>query len=174
MPFTPIHMGPGLLVKAVLQGSFSLMVFGWAQILMDLQPLFVMLTGEGHLHGFSHTFIGATLVGAFAALTGKHAGEFGLRVLREPRFNPIRWPVAIGSAFIGTYSHVVLDSVMHSDLEPFAPFNKVNPMLYVISIDALHVVCIASGVVGAAVYFAVVLWQRRRAAGDSKLESDPN
>lgn len=29
MPFTPFHMGPGLLVKALLQGSFSLMVFGW-------------------------------------------------------------------------------------------------------------------------------------------------
>ena len=28
MPFTPLHMGPGLLVKALLQGSFSLMVFG--------------------------------------------------------------------------------------------------------------------------------------------------
>lgn len=32
MPFTPFHMGPGLLVKALLQGSFSLMVFGWTQI----------------------------------------------------------------------------------------------------------------------------------------------
>ena len=169
MPFTPLHIGPGLLVKAVLQGSFSLMVFGWAQILMDLQPLFVMLTGEGHLHGFSHTLVGATLIGAFAALTGKHAGEFGLRVLREPQFNPIRWPVAMGSAFIGTYSHVVLDGVMHWDLEPFAPFNKLNPMLSLISIDALHIVCVASGVVGAVVYFTVAFQQRRK-----KLESDPN
>ncbi len=39
MPFTPFHMGPGLLIKAVLQGAFSLMVFGWAQIVMDIQPL---------------------------------------------------------------------------------------------------------------------------------------
>lgn len=41
-------MGPGLLIKALLQGSFSLLVFGWAQIVMDLQPLLVLLTGEGH------------------------------------------------------------------------------------------------------------------------------
>ena len=41
MPFTPLHMGPGIAVKAVLQGSFSLMVFGWAQIVMDIQPLVV-------------------------------------------------------------------------------------------------------------------------------------
>jgi hypothetical protein len=39
MPFTPYHMGPGILIKALLQGSFSLMVFGWAQIVMDIQPL---------------------------------------------------------------------------------------------------------------------------------------
>lgn len=51
MPFTPFHMGPGIAIKAMLQGSFSLMVFGWAQIVMDLQPLFVMITGEGHLTG---------------------------------------------------------------------------------------------------------------------------
>ena len=154
-------MGPGLLVKAVLQGSFSLMVFGWAQILMDLQPLVVMITGEGHLHGFSHTYVGATLIGVVAALTGKYAGEFGLRVLREARFSPIRWPVAIVSAFIGTYSHVLLDSVMHFDLEPFAPFNRANPFLHFITIDALHWVCLASGIVGAVVYFAVLVFAKR-------------
>jgi hypothetical protein len=38
MPFTPFHMGPGLLMKVGLQGSFSLMVFGWTQVLIDLQP----------------------------------------------------------------------------------------------------------------------------------------
>ena len=170
MPFTPIHMGPGLLVKAVLQGSFSLMVFGWAQILMDLQPLVVMIRGEGHLHGFSHTYVGATLIGVVAALTGKHAGEFGLRVLRIPQFQPIRWTVAVVSAFIGTYSHVLLDSIMHFDMEPFAPFNRANPLLHWISVDALHLFCLASGAVGAIVYFAVARWfiQRR------KLESDPH
>ena len=75
MPFTPFHMGPGLLFKAFLQGSFSLMVFGWAQIVMDIQPLLVLLTGQGHLHGFSHTYIGATLLGIVSALSGKYLGN---------------------------------------------------------------------------------------------------
>ncbi len=39
VPFTPIHMGPGMLVKPVLQERFSLMMFGWSQIMMDIQPL---------------------------------------------------------------------------------------------------------------------------------------
>jgi hypothetical protein len=166
VPFTPFHMGPGLLVKALLQGSFSLMVFGWAQIIMDIQPLVVILTGEGHLHGFSHTYIGATLIGIASALTGKYAAEFGLRLIRETRYLPISWTVTIISAFIGTYSHVLLDSVMHADLEPFAPFTLYNPFLGFVSVAALHRFCLYSGLLGVGLYFAVSHWCRRQAASN--------
>lgn len=83
-------MGPGIFVKALLQGGFSLMVFGWAQILMDIQPLFVLITGDGHLHGFSHTIVGATLIGVFATLTGKYLAEIGLRIIGFGRNQPIK------------------------------------------------------------------------------------
>jgi hypothetical protein len=158
VPFTPFHMGPGLLVKALLQGSFSLMVFGWAQIIMDIQPLVVLLTGEGHLHGFSHTYVGATLIGAGSALTGKYAAEFGLRRMGQARYLPISWPVAIASAFIGSFSHVLLDSVMHADVEPFAPFMLNNPFLGFISVEVLHKLCLYSGLLGGGLYFAVSHW----------------
>lgn len=118
MPFTPVHMGPGIAVKAVMQHKFSLMVFGWSQIVIDLQPLFVMITDRGELHGFSHTYVGATLIGLFCALSGKYLGELGLRIIREPQHLPISWPVSFISAFIGTYSHVAIDSIMHADIQP--------------------------------------------------------
>lgn len=124
MPFTPIHMGPGILIKSLLQGSFSLMVFGWSQIIMDIQPLIVLLTGDGHLHGFSHTYIGASLLAIVSALSGKYLSEFGLSLLRvSKKANPIKiaWWVVFISAFIGTFSHVLLDSIMHADVEPFYP-----------------------------------------------------
>jgi hypothetical protein len=158
MPFTPFHMGPGLLLKAVMQGSFSLMVFGWAQIVMDIQPLIVMITGEGHLHGFTHTLIGATLLGAVSALTGKYLAELGLRLLDLQRFIPIRWPIAIISAYVGTYSHVMLDAIMHADLQPFAPSSLYNPLLGTLSVATLHKLCVYSGLVGGALYFAVTYW----------------
>ena len=165
MPFTPIHMGPGLAVKAVMQGSFSLIVFGWTQIVMDIQPLVVMLTGEGHLHGFSHTYIGATLIAVFAGLTGKHLSELGLALLRiqtigQPK---IAWWVSFLSAFIGSYSHVLLDSIMHSDVEPFFPVTQANELEGLISVAALHKLCLYGGFVGAAVYY-LVAWYRRRYA----------
>jgi membrane-bound metal-dependent hydrolase YbcI (DUF457 family) len=165
MPFTPFHMGPGLLIKALLQGSFSLMVFGWTQIIMDIQPLVVILTGEGHLHGFTHTYVGATLIAIVSALTDKYAAEFGLRFIDQARFLPIRWKIAIISAFIGSFSHVLLDSVMHADVEPFAPFVTTNAMLGFISIEALHQFCLYSGVLGVGLYFAVSHWKARRKSG---------
>jgi len=131
MPFTPFHMGPGIFIKALLQSSFSLMVFGWSQIVMDIQPFIVLISGEGHLHGFSHTYIGATLLAVFSAFSGKYLSEIGLYILyiNNQWQVKISWWVAFLSAFIGTYSHVVLDSIMHSDVEPFYPFNISNHLV---------------------------------------------
>ena len=165
MPFTPFHMGPGILIKAVLQGSFSLMVFGWAQIVMDIQPLFVLITGEGHLHGFSHTYIGATLLAIFSALSGKYLSEMGLKILElSDKSNPVNiaWWVVFVSAFIGTYSHVVLDSIMHSDVEPFYPLSQANNLLGLITMGELHKFCVFSAFVGAIFYYSVLYVTKRR------------
>jgi membrane-bound metal-dependent hydrolase YbcI (DUF457 family) len=151
-------MGPGILIKSLLQGSFSLMVFGWAQIVMDIQPLIVLISGEGHLHGFTHTFVGAILITVIAALTGKYLSEFGLKIIRiSKNDNPISivWWVVFLSAFIGSFSHVLLDSIMHSDVEPFFPFILDNQFLGLISVSMLHKVCLYSGLVGAAIYYGV-------------------
>jgi hypothetical protein len=155
VPFTPLHMGPGITVKAVMQRRFSLMVFGWSQIVIDLQPLFVMVTGKGELHGFSHTYVGATLIGLFCALSGKYLGELGLRILGEPRHLPISWPVSFASAYIGTYTHVAIDSIMHADIQPLAPFTEDSVLHGIISIEALHLVCVSSAVIGGLVYYVV-------------------
>jgi len=151
-------MGPGILIKAILQSSFSLMVFGWTQIIMDIQPLIVMITGEGHLHGFTHTYVGAVLIAIFSALTGKYLSEFGLKILKiSKNENPISivWWVVFLSAFVGSFSHVFLDSIMHADVEPFFPVTLDNQFLGLISVPMLHKVCLYSGLVGAAIYYGI-------------------
>ncbi len=155
MPFTPIHMGPGIFIKAALQSSFSLMVFGWTQIVMDIQPLIVLISGEGHLHGFTHTYIGAMLIALFSAITGKYLSEIGLKILKINKDNPIKiaWWVAFVSAFIGSFSHVFLDSIMHIDVEPFYPIILVNKFHGLVSVAVLHKLCLYSGLVGAVIYF---------------------
>jgi hypothetical protein len=164
VPFTPFHMGPGILIKALLQGSFSLIVFGWSQIVMDLQPLIAVLTGVGPYHGFTHTYLGATLLGVFSTITGKYLGELVLAlVIGKPRPGiAIAWSVAALSAFIGTYSHIVLDSIMHPDMQPLFPFSQSNALLFLVSDASLHRWCVVTGVVGAAVYFGVIRLRARR------------
>ena len=155
MPFTPLHMGPGLVVKACMQSAFSLTVFGWSQILIDIQPLIVLLTDKGELHGFSHTYIGATFIAIVSALTGKYLGEMGLRLIEMKSYNPINWRVAFVSAFIGTYSHVFIDSIMHVDIEPFAPFTTNSHFYGIVSIQTLHIFCVASGVISGIGFYLI-------------------
>ncbi len=164
MPFTPFHMGIGIFIKAILQGSFSLMVFGWTQIVMDIQPLVVLLSGEGHLHGFSHTYIGATLLAIVSAFTGKYLSELGLLIIGiSKKANPIKitWLVVFISAFIGTFSHVLLDSFMHSDVQPFYPVSLENSFVGILSYDQIHKVCLYSGLIGAGIYYLVQFYNKK-------------
>lgn len=163
MPFTPLHMGPGMLAKSVLQDRFSLMLFGWSQVVMDIQPLTVMLTGEGQLHGITHTYLAAPFLALIAALTGKHLAAMALTILEIPARLPISWPVAFFSSLLGTFSHVLLDNLMHADLQPFAPWFHNNAFLGVLSISQLHSFCIISGVIGLAIYMLIDQWRERRA-----------
>ena len=148
-------MGPGLAIKSLLQKKFSLMVFGWSQIVIDIQPLLVILSGRGTVHGFTHTYLGATLIALFCAFSGKYLGELGLKIIRKKEYLRISWKVAFISAFIGTYSHVLLDSVMHYDVIPFSPFWKSNILLSIVSVNTLNIFCLASGLIGIVIYYLI-------------------
>lgn len=157
MPLTPYHMGPGILAKALLRGSFSLVVYGWTQIIMDVQPLVANVTHEGPYHGFTHTLAGATILGAGAAVTGKYILDAGSCLLPHgwrPR-DRTRWRVAFLSAFIGSYGHVVLDSFVPSDVRPWWPLSALNPLFGLVPEGLLHAFCVWAGVIGAVWYVVV-------------------
>jgi hypothetical protein len=151
-------MGPAFVVKAVAGSSFSLTVFGFAQVAMDVEALVHMVRGDGILHGFCHTCLGATIVAAIALLVGRPLCQLLLnfwrphpsdRFLTWLRGRPvISWPAAISAAIIGTYSHVLLDSMIHVDVQPFAPFAQGNPLLGMVSFPAMHLVCVGTGILG--------------------------
>lgn len=162
-------MGPAAAFKFVGLDYFSFTLFGLSQILMDLEVLFRMMSGQATLHGFSNTYLGATVIGAAAVLVGKPLCEFCFKLwnvafptrwLQVPM--KISWPVATGSAFIGTYSHVLLDSIMHADARPWAPFSDANTMHHVISDLNLHRLCLFLGISGVAGLFGVWFWRIHR------------
>jgi membrane-bound metal-dependent hydrolase YbcI (DUF457 family) len=52
------------------------------------------------------------------------------------------------TGLIGTYSHILLDGIMHADMNPLWPFADGNPLLGLLDVGLLHVVCAICGVVG--------------------------
>jgi hypothetical protein len=176
MPFTPFHMGPGLAAKAVFGRHFSLMVFGFSQVAMDIEPLVRIVRGDAMLHGFTHTYFGATLIAVISVFVGRPVCQSLLNYWTPDPHSPfmnwlrgpkrISWPAATAGAFAGTYSHVFLDSLMHSDMQPLAPLSEANVLLHVISVSSLHLVSVLSGALGALLLFAVFIF--RRGADDDR------
>ncbi len=148
MPFTPVHLGPGAAFKAIGGRHFSFLIFGGSQVLMDIEPLVAIIRGWPVLHGLTHTLLGAFVIGSVAVIVGKPISELLLRSLRIPH-HPLTWSVAVGSAAIGTFSHVIPDAVMHRDMRPWWPFTDENVLLNCVSVGWLHALCLAAGILGA-------------------------
>jgi len=79
LPFTPFHMGPALALKAVSGRYFSVLVFGIAQIAMDIEPLIGMILNADVLHGWSHTYVGATVIGILVTFAAPPSARLILR-----------------------------------------------------------------------------------------------
>lgn len=161
MPFTPLHLGPGAVFKAVGGRHFSFMVFGGAQVLMDIEPLIGILADKPVLHGPTHTVLGALAIGTLAGLIGKPIAAAVLRWCSIPHY-PFTWTASFIGAYLGTGSHIVLDAVMHSDMAPWWPLAAGNPLLGQISIDQLHMTCLITALLGAAVV-GLKFWTKGRA-----------
>jgi hypothetical protein len=158
MPFTPFHFGPAAAIKAVIPRYFSFTVFCFAQVVTDSEVAYYMIRGEFPLHRWFHTYLGATAVAAFSFLLGRPICQLALRLWLAWPDAPLRKHIfaggrisllsALTAAFIGTYSHVFLDSFMHSDIEPFKPWSTQNPLYGLLGLSTLHALCIMFGIAG--------------------------
>ena len=162
MPFTPFHMGAGMLAKPLLNKRFSLIAFGLAQIAIDIEPGIGMNQGAEVLHGPSHTIIGALAIAYLVAKVTPSISDFMIdRWNREVQHYKLHWlsePVGINpisiqvGAYFGTLSHIVLDSLMHHDIHPLAPFTNRNFLIDLVSHDGVYRLCSVMAFLG------LVLW----------------
>jgi hypothetical protein len=172
MPFTPFHMGPGVAIKAVAGRHFSLMVFGFSQVLIDLEPLVRILRGDAVLHGWTHTYVGATVLAVVAAIVGQPVCQWLLdRWQPRPSWRWLAelggdWRISRSAAYIGTfagtYSHVLLDSLMHADIAPLAPFSEANALLHLVPFEMVYGGCFWTAVVGALAVVGLSVWRASR------------
>ncbi|MFW9834348.1 MAG: hypothetical protein ACFFEK_10160 [Candidatus Thorarchaeota archaeon] len=162
MPFTPYHFGPALLIGALLFPFIDIATVMIASVILDLEPLAVILFDLPlPLHAFFHTYLGATLVAIVLSLCiyplrkylNEFVGFFGLK--QQSTFRHI-----LPASFIGTYSHVLLDSFLYSEMNPLYPFLG-NPFLGVLSFGFVYNLCVVLGVIGFFVYLLRVLMNIR-------------
>ena len=152
MPLNPFHLGPALFFGLILFRYVNLPSFLAANVIVDLEPFFVLLFGLDYpLHGFFHSFLGGSLAALALffvmwkvnAPVQKVMGFFGLRQDTDVR------SVGIG-CFLGVYFHILLDCFLYTDIMPFYP-SDFNPVYGGFSGYEVYLFCAASFVLG-------VLW----------------
>ncbi|MBC3872950.1 metal-dependent hydrolase [Undibacterium flavidum] len=171
MPITPFHFGPGAAIQALFPQKISFIAFALSNVLLDLEPAYYMLSGQFPVHRFFHSFLGSSFFIPIVVLI-----FIGLRKVQKrktwiPDF--YEWSklsieqVSLG-AVIGVYSHIVLDGIMHSDVQPFAPFVAMNPFLHLLSLNILHWLCIAAAVLA----FCVAMYRVHQSHHSSNEHDD--
>lgn len=161
MPITPFHFGPGAAVQALFPHKVSFIAFALSNVLLDFESAYYMLTGQFPLHRFFHSFFGSSFLIPVVVLIFVLMRSIRKRKTWIPDI--YNWSalsikqVFLGAA-LGVYSHIVFDGIMHSDVQPFAPFGSMNPFLHLLSLDTLHWFCVAAAVFA----FGVLVYRMRR------------
>jgi hypothetical protein len=148
MPFTPYHVGPGLLTKGLCRQWFDLQVFVLCQVLIDLEVIWLIWQGSPRIHKLMHTYLGS-LIPAVVSIA------IIVVLYRWLGRKKINYVVLLASGWWGAWSHVALDSLMHKDMQPFWPFTSVNPWLRSMSVEQIHMSCIIGFLLG---LLMILLW----------------
>ena len=163
MPFTPFHLGPGLLFGLLLFSCLDLPTFLVASVIIDIEPLIVLSLNLSYpLHGYLHTFLGGTIVAFLLALVMSRIRATltplmsFLKLERRASFNGI-----VLASLFGIYLHILLDSPLYSDIRPFYPLES-NPLqgrsIFIGS--EIYVFCVMSFIAGGILYVTRLLLRK--------------
>lgn len=174
MPITPLHVGPGLVLKTLGGERVSLTIFVLAQVTMDIEVVARAAAGAERWHGLTNSVMGATVVLLLTVAYGTPVCEWALRWWNR-NLSPaqekwlalptnISWPSAWTGGVLGVYSHLILDAIMHADARPWAPFSEANPLAGSLSIAQLDLLCLGSLPVSAVIFGLIRAINCRRSA----------
>ena len=133
--------------------SVSFISFCAVNVLIDVESLYNLMHHRFPVHAFFHTYVGASIAAIATVLLFMALQWFASRFWLP---NVFSWQslctkqVAIG-AILGAYSHVLFDSIMHSDISPLAPFSNANGLHGALSVLELHLLCLALAAFGLAI-----------------------
>jgi len=153
MPITPFHIIAAAPIKAIIPRHFSWSIFALTNIFIDLEPITYFIFTGIPSHKFFHSILGATLLGLICAiyfrkLCGNYIMKWNKnlhpidRKWLEVKNPKIKLFEALLGGLIAGWSHLALDSMMHTDIKPFWPFSFSNSLLLIMSPNSILYLCL--------------------------------
>lgn len=153
MPFTPFHWGPSSVIGFLFYRRLHFLAFLIANVIVDIEPLLVLIFKIDYpLHGFFHSFLGASFVAMVLAYV-LHKLQPVMAVFTRPFRLEQTFSFAglLAVCLLGVYFHVFLDSFLYKDIQPFFPSGW-NPFYNKISHWWMYVLCTGSFMVSSILY----------------------
>jgi len=164
MPFTPYHFGPALFLGLLCLSFIDFPTFLVASVIVDIEPFLVLaLNLDYPLHGFFHSLLGGTLVAILLALI-----MLKIRIKISPLLSFFKleqnfsFKTILVASLLGIYIHILLDSRIYTDIQPFYPSNY-NPLLTTGILAGLdsYIICLWSFFGALIIYLIRLLIQRK-------------
>ncbi len=163
MPLTPFHLGPALFFGLLFFRLINLPAFLIANVVVDIEPFLILFLGlDLPLHGFFHSFLGGSIIVIILSLAMIKMDKPVQKIMSAFKLGQKYSKRSIWLAsFSGIYLHILLDSILYTDIKPFFPLN-VNPF-YNSSMFAgfeIYSLCVILFILGLALYAYKALKQR--------------
>ncbi len=128
MPFTPFHLGPGLLISLIFLSFIDIPTFLIASVIIDVEPFLVLIFHLNYpLHGFFHSFLGGFIVAVLLSMVMSKIRRYFTPLLTFFKIEQsISFKKILFSSICAIFLHILLDSPIYLDIRPFFPF-EFNP-----------------------------------------------
>ena len=128
MPFTPFHLGPGLLISLIFLSFIDIPTFLIASVIIDVEPFLVLIFHLNYpLHGFFHSFLGGFIVAVLLSMVMSKIRRYFTPLLTFFKIEQsISFKKILFSSTCAIFIHILLDSPIYLDIQPFFPF-EFNP-----------------------------------------------
>lgn len=172
MPFTPFHWGISILIQSLLLFLDPVALF-IGSVIPDVEGItaWFILPGMGlPLHGPLHSFPGAILLGLITGISSWLGFKYLFPLIIEQLQLNLPFTVpefslkcSLLSAFIGTFSHIILDAPLYGEMNLLFPLGIGNPLDGIIPPTQVYLFCVFGFILG-----SIILVIRLKKLKDTK------
>ncbi|MHA2246737.1 MAG: hypothetical protein ACXADY_17470 [Candidatus Hodarchaeales archaeon] len=157
MPFTPFHWGISILIQSLLLFLDPVALF-IGSIIPDIEGItaWFILPGMGlPLHGPLHSFTGTVFLGLITGISSLLCFKYLFPLIIEQLQLNLLFSVpeyslrcSLFSAFIGNFSHIILDAALYNEMDLLYPLGIGNPWYGILSSSMIYSICVISFFLG--------------------------